>query len=143
MTIPPLSQFLKTEYWFNVYPLPLKQLALYVNMTGIGFAVIAAIASALAGRWLEKKNSNRRWIKYCQRVESWGWAVAIVGFPLVFFASQGARLLGMRFWLGAWSLWAVIWLCFIAYEGLFTIPKEMKRSETEIIKNKYLPKRKD
>ena len=125
------------SFWFDARPLPFNQASYYI----IGAIFLLGIALGIISQYFKKKYQNDYLIvKIWQKLLSFGYSFAIVGFLLTFLKQQRIIYLGMRIWLVLWLLASLIWLFFILKYILVEVPGIKKKKQEKAELNKYIPK---
>jgi len=105
------------------------------------FAVIFCVFIGLGiiSKMMTAKIKDGLKVKAWQRFFHLFLTVGICGLAYLFFAFEGAALLGARFWLLAIFITTVVWFAFIAKYLFFKVPKLRKKIEHERNFKRYIP----
>ncbi len=105
------------------------------------FVILAAIAVGLKIWKIIKKPAG--YIKKIidKYISLLAWMSAF-GLIMVLAKYERASILSARFWLIAWAIVAIWWLCLIVRYQLKTVPEAKKQIEQKKQFMKYLPKKK-
>ncbi len=131
-----MTRFLQTSFWFDRYPLPFFELAMWVTL-GV-FAVVLAF-----GIWSKlranKTGLDKLTASIWQKFGNLFLSLGLVGLVLLFFKQQRLPYLGMRFWLGLWALICLVWLGFILKYIFIEVPKKKEEKKKQEELRKYIP----
>lgn len=124
------------SFWFDRYPLPFFELALWVALA----VLVLATACGAWFKWQANKKGLEKLAKTVwQKLGNLFLSLGLVGLIFLFFKQQRLPYLGMRIWLGLWLVACAIWLGFIVKYIIVDLPKakEEKKMKDELLK--YIP----
>ena len=129
-----LKYFFNPRHIFSIRPEAMQPRAVQTLLLIFGLLIAASIVSRVLARGKDKLNA-----KGYQRLAQLFLTIGIVGYVYVFFAWQGAALLGSRFWLLILAAVTIAWLVFIIKYLIKEAPQRRQEIERKRQIEKYIP----
>lgn len=125
---------LTLKFWFSFSPGPLLP---NFHAILVGFIILLIAYIFLANILFKKKKGLH--IEIINRITTFAWVNAFLGFVFVFFNYELVPFLSSRFWYLVWAISMLTWM-FNILKHVKKIPERKKKMEKHKEYNKYIPR---
>lgn len=132
-----MPEFLKEFFTLRAPNMSLREAVIYTALAGIFF-----VASVLVYRKAHaiRKNDSLR-ARGIQRLGRWFFGAGALLLVWTFLAYERISIFGARLWLVVFDIVWIVWLAFIVWYFVKTVPSRSAAARERAEKEKYLPKK--
>lgn len=132
-----LKRIGQLTYWFDVQALAFSETAFWIFVGWLGLITIAFIILRIL---VHRKAANIFVMRYLARVSRGVLTYGVVSALFLFFRTQEAVVIGMRFWYALASVIFIAWLMVITIKFRRRYEGERKAYEERLRRESYFPK---